>query len=819
MYNPFYRMVKAEDIPDPEIGHVFVPEASSVWREVQEPVNQMIFGPRGAGKTILLKQLCYVNTLQGDTSEASPYLGIYVQISRLSNIFRHFFESNTLVVEERYQLERCYQDAFADYLCSEILRELTKGFEKYFQETLSTEEIQAITGKVETISSSAEVLKFCNTIQESIEKKFGDWQLKRYCDWVPRFEIGTSVDRMARAIESISLKKLSKPLFVYLLLDESCPVPERCQEVANVLLQRGRSFKTKLAVRPYEWVTLKTKLGVEIEEGNDFRKLQIEYPDELTDDYAHQMSSIANRILKTQVIDKKPPPQGWPNLDEIDVEDIFVTESQKADGRYCGFKDICVLSSGNPQNLLSICSAVFSSANGSGKLVDGEVPCVPPGLQHQAMAAWSKDKFHEISYLSIREFCRALLNQIVKKEDSQTVISFHATSPEPSLFTNEVLPEDIGDRLKPGFSSGVLRFTVGTRVSLWEVPVEFMVTRSLLPNFDVPLHAKAYPALSIDYGFMRRYCKERPGGKGHEEREKIEEQTLTAFLSTSFSDRSSEERRSIKEALKNVDIECNDLEDYTGGQFLFSTILKAVRSSDFTVLNATILRPYTLFEIGLCAGLREPKPVICVFNDEGSPENVSELPGYLRQIPIKPYSIHPERLVEMSAKVRHEADYLLTHPSEFKKVAVSGASLRPHRAMKTIYISFPNHDIWTTALPKIREELETKIAYHVVTENDVGIYLATDLQRPIYCASFAGFAIIDTSGSDGPDLLQSYKLGVVCARYRWPALRIEQAGKTHKDDLDAIPAQYSTWKDVNQLVKIVSDFIEKETAKKEKRKK
>jgi nucleoside 2-deoxyribosyltransferase len=815
MYNPFYRMVKADDIPDSEIPHVFVPEASSVWQEVQEPVNQMILGPRGAGKTILMKQLSYVNTLQGDTSEASPYLGIYVQISRLSNIFRHLFESNTLVVEERYQLEGCYQDVFADYLCSEILRELTKGFEKYFQETLSTEEIQAITGKVENISSSAEALKFCNTIQESIEKKFGDWQLKRYCDWVPRFEIGTSVDRMARAIESISLKRQSKPLFVYLLLDESCSVPEKCQEVANVLLQRGRSFKTKLAVRPYEWVTLETKLGVEIEEGNDFRKLQIEYPDELTDEYIGQMSAIANRILETQVVHKRPLPQGWPKIEKINVEDIFATESQKAGGRYSGFKDICVLSSGNPQNLLSICSAVFSSANESGKLIDGEVPCVPPDLQHQAMAAWSKDKFHEISSLDIRELCRALLNQVVKKEGSQTVISFHATPAEPSLFGDEVLPEDVGKNLKPGFGSGILRFLVGTRIGLWEVSAKFAVTRTLLPCFNIPLHTATSPPLVIDYGFIRRYCKERPGGKQHEEKEKIGEQRLSAFLSTSFRTVSSQDRKSIKEALEKVGIECRDLEDRCEGQFLFSAILRSIKACDITVLNATVLRPYTLFEIGLCAGLDKPKPVVCVINDEGKSENVSKMPDYLRQIPIKCYSIRPERLAEMAAKVRAEAEYLLTHPSEFKKVAETGTCLRPRRAGKTLYISFPKQEIWVGALPKIREDITRKLKYRVVTEDDVGIYLASHLQKPIYCANLAGLAVVDTSGDSEPDLLQCYKLGVVCARPKWSALRIERYGQTHKGELDALPTQYLVWEDVDGLIEMICNFV-KESVKKQK---
>ena len=130
MFNPFYRIIKGDDILEDEVRFLFVKEASPIWDQVQEPINQMIIGPKGAGKTILLKRLHYSNVLKRD---GISFLGIYIQISKLSNIFRQLFKSPCDIDQGEHLLERSYQKVFEDYLCIEILMRLIASANRYLQ--------------------------------------------------------------------------------------------------------------------------------------------------------------------------------------------------------------------------------------------------------------------------------------------------------------------------------------------------------------------------------------------------------------------------------------------------------------------------------------------------------------------------------------------------------------------------------------------------------------------------------------------------------------------------------------------------------------
>ena len=57
MYNPFYDIVKADELPPELAAELFIEEASPIWTDIQFPLNHLVIGPRGAGKTIALRQL------------------------------------------------------------------------------------------------------------------------------------------------------------------------------------------------------------------------------------------------------------------------------------------------------------------------------------------------------------------------------------------------------------------------------------------------------------------------------------------------------------------------------------------------------------------------------------------------------------------------------------------------------------------------------------------------------------------------------------------------------------------------------------------
>ena len=56
-YNPFHAIRKADDLAPDLAAKLFVPEASPIWGNIQAPINHLIVGPRGAGKTMVLRQL------------------------------------------------------------------------------------------------------------------------------------------------------------------------------------------------------------------------------------------------------------------------------------------------------------------------------------------------------------------------------------------------------------------------------------------------------------------------------------------------------------------------------------------------------------------------------------------------------------------------------------------------------------------------------------------------------------------------------------------------------------------------------------------
>jgi len=810
MFNPFYRVIKGDDILEDEVRFLFVKEASPIWDQVQEPINQMIIGPKGAGKTILLKRLHYSNVLKRD---GISFLGIYIQISKLSNIFRQLYKSPSDMDQGEHLLERSYQKVFEDYLCIEILMRLIASANRYLQsinKSFTRTEIKEIIGTSIDIKSYSDLEQFYYLKKESIERQFSKWQMSKTCDWENIFEISSTIDRLSSNITQILNKKLSNRTQIYLLLDESCQIPLKCQEVINILLQRGRSYKTKLAVRPYDWFTLQNSLGVCIEEGTDFQKLYIEYPDELTEDYISKMRSIINNILETRIFSKEGLPRGWEGIGKTDALEMFSNVKNKAEIKYAGFKDICALSSSNPQNLIGICSMIFSLAIENNAFQRDQKIIIPATLQSQAMAAWSKEKEQEISDLNIKQFCRALLKYVRNLEHNKRSISFRFKHRQPDLFTAEELPIELGEKLKSSFSQGILRHLQIKSAGLWRVPSNFRITRSLLPFANIPLHTTSKNPIDMDINFITKNYKERIGGQKKDKKFEfdIKNKTLKAFLSTSFSPLAENDRKSIKKYLGKMNIECLDLDDKDRGMFLIPAILRAIKSTDFTVLNATILTPYTMFELGLCAGLKEPKQVICLFNDEGDPEKINKLPNYMKSLAIISYNDKPEKLNEMANKVRSEANSLLLSTNEFINISETGQSLRPKRAQKTIYLSFPSqYPIWESALDEIRNFFEKKRGLRVITEKDSEIYLANSFQSAIYCSHLAGPAIVDTSGSKTPDLMQCFKFGVCYARRNWPVLRTEQIGKSQPNALGTDSDYYLEWTSLPELMNGIKRFI------------
>ena len=285
---------------------------------------------------------------------------------------------------------------------------------------------------------------------------------------------------------------------------------------------------------------------------------------------------------------------------------------------------------------------------------------------------------------------------------------------------------------------------------------------------------------------------------------------MKAFLSTSFSGAIRQQREDIKEHLRRVGVSCEDVEDQPDAQFLFSAIVNKIRRSDFVVLDATVLRPYTMLEIGICAGVpRKPKDVVCVINEDNNIA-VRDLPDFLKVLPILTFSYDSGRLDELSAKIVAQAEGLQEKKSEFSQVAITRVSLRPPRRQKSLYLSLPPSSIRTRAIQEIRSELEAS-GWKVFSEEDGESYCANDFQVSVYCAHLARIGVIDTSSGSEADLLQCYRLGLfVGKRAPWRVLHTRRArpGQQTADPFASVPnLDLNQWETVEDLKRLVLKFL------------
>ena len=298
--NPFLDILKADVLSPDQATKLFVPEASPIWEQIQHPINQIVIGPRGAGKTMAIKQLDH-RLKSGD--QGDHFIGIYLQISRICTIFGSIFDYGRTTGDGA--LTETFMRIFADYVWLEIVREIVDLFvsgNHIVQAGLTPTEIQGMLGIDARTLSDADLRR--SKQAEAIEQTIQQWSTNSdEILWTGKYNLPQSLDRCAMSLRSVipGLNK-NRPC-IYLLLDESSPIPVECQVVLNGLLHRGRSYCVKLAIRPYEWETMATTTGRTIELDTDVWPLQVRYP--LDAEYAAQMAKVVFRVLRTHdVFDK-----------------------------------------------------------------------------------------------------------------------------------------------------------------------------------------------------------------------------------------------------------------------------------------------------------------------------------------------------------------------------------------------------------------------------------------------------------------------------------------------------------------------------------
>ena len=91
-------------------------------------------------------------------------------------------------------------------------------------------------------------------------------------------------------------------------------------------------------------------------------------------------------------------------------------------------------------------------------------------------------------------------------------------------------------------------------------------------------------------------------------------------------------------------------------------------------------------------------------------------------------------------------------------------------------------------------------------------YGANDFQVPIQCAYTSRVGVIDTTGKNGPDLLQCYKLGLFAGkRAPWRVQQVEEQVHARPDTFASVPGlEHAAWNTVDDLVGQVESFVRKD---------
>ena len=777
--NPFYDVAKADAHTPQDVATLFVSDASSIWGDVQFPINHLVVGARGTGKTMALRQLDYRTLASGERTR--DFIGVYTHVSRISAIFQTLFAEGERSADD--QLTRQFQQVFADYLVLEIVRTVCDLANR--DDQLAHPDFSAVF-RLPGGFDSDDIADNCARLQIQVESSIQSWQISGRCAWQPLGDLSTIMARLAKALRHTnSWVKRDGPC-LYLLLDESSPVPRPCQTVLNSLLQRGQPYCVKLAVRPFEWNSLNTPSGQPKEQNSDVFVLHLDHSDELSSAYISRMEQIVGKLLARR---------------EFAVSHIRDALPDSTDYPYSGFEAICAASSGNPQDLLLICSAIFAAQGNAAGSADTSFKPAHPSLQHDVVRAWSRDYGNQNAHDASRRLCRSLAQQVKQAPEANRSIGFEYRSDEPDLFTDGSLPHDLAKLLRPAFSGGFIRSGEETHPSLFDVPGNFRLSRGTLPELDIPLDSPTVPPVAIDRSFIETKANTSPR---HSIARAMPDPV--AYLSSSFIERTDPRWEAVTRALRTAGFSFpKDLSIDKPAAWV-QTAQRKIAKAHVALFGDQVGTFRTMFEIGLCAGASRPVDVIIGRLDNGQ-FAFQETPGLL---PLSTVSHQPGDgdYSRFAAEVHVVAKQLMADPSDFANIGLTGVSLRPKRRReKTIYFSAPATIAERVPLDEIRKSLAA-CGWSMITEADLTSYAANALQVPVLCAYTARIGVIDTSAADGLDLMQSYKLGLFARKRGWRVLHTSNTELAVPSPLDSVAGtEYFRWESEAELLERILRFV------------
>ena len=776
-HNPFYDITKADAHTPQNVAELFVPDASPIWTDLQYSINHLVVGARGTGKTMALRQLDF-RTLT-NASQTVDFVGAYIHVSRISTIFHTLFASREEIVD--LTLVHQFQQVFADYLVLEIIRVLCDLSE--INNQLARPDYNTAL-RLPSGFNTGDIADECVRLQMHVESSIQSWLISEKCTWHPLGDLPAIVVRIGQALRRANLWLARDKPCLYVLLDESSPIPQACQRVLNSLLLRGQPYCVKLAVRPFEWRTLNSESGPAKEQNTDVFVLQLDHSDELSKSYISYMEKVVNKVLNDRY------------LSATGIRELLPASP---DYPYSGFDAICAASSGNPQDLLMMCSAIFATNSNTDSAADEPIKPVLSNIQHDVVKRWSSDFVYQNAYESSRRLCRSLASEVKRLPEADRSIAFEYQSDEPDLFLDESLPDDLAEPLRPAFAGGFVRAVQTMPPRFLAIPSRFQLSRGALPGLDIALDTPTIPALQLDRKFIETKSKVI-----HSFKSPRSTPDPIAYVSNTFIKTTDPQWGAIQHALMMAGFSFPKVR-HAGPPLAWDLdARRRIIKSNIALIGARLTPSRAMFEIGLCAGATRPVNVI-ICQIDGSDALVEQSPGMSPLLPTVSLQTNDNNYSQFAAEVRSVANQLLAHPSDFASIALTGVSLRPKRKReKTVYLSLPD----SISLEGIRERLMDR-GWSVITENDMTSYTANALQVPVLCAFTSRVGVVNTSAEDGLNAFQYFKLGLFTGKRGWRVLHTSKTKSNISNPIDRTSgAEFFQWKEKEELVEHILHFIE-----------
>jgi len=775
-----------------------------------------MYGPIGAGKTIVLKRLSWPAMAKKPDflSEENRFVAFYIDLEGISYLNALFDEKifGSYWKSRQYSLQVAFY-ASVLYLLIEISNNLSavqslditeKGpINRAFFSTCRNLLTPIFGNDLKTPTDVRNFVELkSREIMAAISGSSGlENNIIEYAKLFP------SPEQFALLFSSacFSDPDFNKNTRIGFLLDQYEAIHEKLQSIFNPLLKREnqRYFFAVAASRPFG-------MSLEVPDGNlqpeeDFHIRVMEYlPDDIAR-YRDLIIEICRQIL----------PAG------ISIEDLlnFGKEEPQADKRgatFTGFDSICELSSRSVRLFFKLCRDAVDLTPGD--WMSG----IPKGPQIEAIDQMSKNERDRIKGIpGITQGVAWKLLLLILRKANQNLDGDRRLPKVINIKSSGVLGiEDISQYakalLKAGFRENCIQFLKKKDVSSESLPEQFTLSPITAPVLNAFIDEHLSISVTTDEIHSVASPPRRPTRKIKEELIPPLEELRSVFLAISFADLPEPKatRALYGEIFKEKDISV--VEGSAIGPGMISQLFSRINSTDLTILELSYLRANVIVEMGLTLGIEHR--IMPVYHSEV--ETDLSLWPFLSDMGSFPYSLDKNGIRAVRDKVIKWSKEPINSAHLLKKSLDGSTNLWVSRDSSSFFFYYPEtrSKFWSNYKDDIIE-LAKKRNYETLfpDDNPLGLLYIENVVRLIMKSSRI---IIDTSREGNIDLYGAFALGFAfalsCVGSKRRIIRLEEKGKVFPQEMRMWPSDpdyYRVWSENEELLSFVTEFLRDERKK------